>query len=103
MSLKRVYISGPMTGVDDFNRPAFRAAAERLQAAGYAPICPADIVGADNWEWSDWMREALRWMLMADAVALLPGWRESRGAMVEFALCAELDIPCEPIECFFEG
>jgi hypothetical protein len=39
---KRLYLAGPMTGIEDFNYPAFNAMAERLRAAGYEVKNPAD-------------------------------------------------------------
>ena len=39
----RVYISGPMTGVPDLNRPAFDAAEKRLTAQGHFVINPAEL------------------------------------------------------------
>ena len=32
---KRVYVAGPMTGIENFNYPAFNAAADALRAQGY--------------------------------------------------------------------
>ena len=33
--MKRIYIAGPMTGLPDFNYPAFNAAAARMRALGF--------------------------------------------------------------------
>jgi hypothetical protein len=41
--MKKVYISGPMTGLPDNNYPAFDARAKELWAAGYMPCNPADL------------------------------------------------------------
>lgn len=41
----KVYISGPMTGLPEFNYPAFFAAAEALEARGYETINPARTEG----------------------------------------------------------
>jgi len=38
----RVYIAGPMSGIPQFNFPAFKAAARALRAIGYDVICPAE-------------------------------------------------------------
>ena len=35
MSKQRVYVAGPMTGLPDFNYPAFNAEAQRLRGLGY--------------------------------------------------------------------
>lgn len=77
-----VYLSGPMSGLPDFNRPAFDREA-RIQAGhGRIVLNPAAIAGHDDWTWQQWMREALKLQLEADVVHLLPGWRKSRGARI---------------------
>lgn len=38
-----VYIAGPMSGIDNYNRPAFFAAARQLGQAGHVPINPATL------------------------------------------------------------
>ena len=42
---QRIYLAGPMTGLPDHNFPAFRAAAEGLQQAGWEVVNPADNFG----------------------------------------------------------
>ena len=41
--MKRIYISGRMTGMPEFNFPAFRKASEFLTLMGYSPVNPVDI------------------------------------------------------------
>lgn len=79
--MKRIYIAGPMTGLPDFNYPAFNAEAGRLRALGYHVENPAENPAQDSWE--AYMRQALRQMLTCDCVAMLPGWTESKGACLE--------------------
>ena len=81
-----IYISGPMTGLPGYNRAAFKAKRSELRKAGATVLNPADIAGSPVWTWSDWMREALKLQLKADAVHMLPGWRKSRGARIEHRL-----------------
>jgi len=38
----RIYIAGPMTGLPEFNYPAFNAAAEYLRSLGHHVENPAD-------------------------------------------------------------
>jgi hypothetical protein len=38
----RVYVAGPMTGIKDFNYPAFNAVAASLREAGYLIENPAE-------------------------------------------------------------
>lgn len=80
----RVYLAGPMTGIKDFNRPAFDDAAKKLRLLGYDIINPARTwlpEGADSWQ--DYMRVTTRQLTQCDAVALLPGWEKSTGAQIE--------------------
>ena len=81
-----VYLSGPMTGLPDFNYPAFNREA-RIQAGhGRIVLNPASTIGLDSWEWADWMRAALKLQMEADVVHMLPGWRKSPGARIEHRL-----------------
>ena len=79
---KKVYIAGPMTGIPEFNRPAFYAAEEYLKGHGAKVMNPAIL--PDGWEHRSYMNIAIPMMMECDAVALLPGWQESAGARVEF-------------------
>lgn len=88
-----LYIAGPMTGHDDYNRPAFHQAAAQLRGAGYHVISPAETPQSTAApEWADWTRASLKRMLDADAVATLPGWQTSRGARLEIHVAAQLGM-----------
>ena len=89
----KVYIAGPMTGLPEFNYPAFNKAAEQLRARGYEVLNPADNKPAmDDPTWLDWMRLALSQLIQADEVVMLPGWDKSRGATVEYDLAHALGL-----------
>ncbi|MFA5027645.1 MAG: DUF4406 domain-containing protein, partial [Candidatus Methylomirabilota bacterium] len=45
----RVYISGPMTGIPEYNRAAFLAAEARLRALGLEPVNPWDFGEVPGW------------------------------------------------------
>jgi len=97
-----VYIAGPMTGLPQFNFPAFDRAAESLAAQGHTVFNPAQMdrdVGFDpaSTEVSkEFLKDALRRDLSAicdaDAVAMLPGWERSGGARVEWTLATHLGL-----------
>lgn len=80
---KRIYISGPMTGIQDFNFPAFHAEADRLRALGYDVVNPAEINPDTTMEWHECMRRDLAELLTCDALALMDGWQKSAGAHLE--------------------
>lgn len=91
MKAIRVYVAGPMSGLPEFNYPAFHAEATRLRALGYHVENPACNPKQANWE--GYMRQALQQMLTCELVAMLPGWESSRGASIERKLAFELGMP----------
>lgn len=89
------YIAGPMSGLPEFNHPAFAAKAAELRAAGVDVINPAEFdaeIGLDQ-PWAVYLRRDL--VLLAercDAVVLLPGWERSKGARLEHHVATELEM-----------
>ena len=81
--MKRIYISGPMTGMPDFNFPAFHAEAARLRGLGYDVVNPAEINVDTNASWHECLRRDLVELLACDTIALLDGWQRSQGAHLE--------------------
>jgi len=81
--MKRIYISGPMSGLPDLNFPAFHSEAARLRALGYSVENPAEINHDNEAGWHDCMRRDLAALLTCDALALLDGWQSSAGAHLE--------------------
>jgi hypothetical protein len=93
---RRAYIAGPMTGLPDFNYPAFHAEAARLRKLGYHVENPAE--KKEQPTWAAYMRQAITYMLTCEIVALLPGWTESRGATLERYIAQQLGLTIIPAE-----
>lgn len=81
--MKRIYISGPMTGMPELNFPAFHAEAARLTALGYDVVNPAELNPDPEMGWHECMRNDLAALLTCDALALMDGWQKSAGAHLE--------------------
>ncbi|QLI49434.1 hypothetical protein vBPaeMUSP18_37 [Pseudomonas phage vB_PaeM_USP_18] len=91
--IRRLYLSGPMSGLPEFNYPAFHAEAGRLRALGYHVENPAENDAPPCGTWQAFMRKAIAQLITCEAVALLPGWTESRGALLERQLAVTLGMP----------
>lgn len=88
-----LYIAGPMTGLPDMNYPAFFHAEATLQERGYQTLNPARNENPDPDDYTEWLRLGFRQVLLADGVALLPGFGMSKGAVMEVVLANVLKIP----------
>lgn len=111
----KVYLGGPMTGIAQFNFPAFDAAAADLRKQGYEVVSPAELDDPETRElalqspdgapgsgsahgqtYGDFLARDVK--LLADdgveAVIVLPGWEHSTGARLEtFIANALLHLP----------
>lgn len=88
---KRVYISGPMTGIEDLNREAFAEAEIRILEQGNIPINPHNFPEQKSYE--DYLLFDLEILATsADAVVLLPGWEKSNGVRRELRFALEFNL-----------
>lgn len=97
-----IYIAGPMTGIPEYNYPAFHAAAARWRDVGWRVFNPAEhtlptaeqeaSLTADEIR-ALYMRKDIAWVMESDAVALLPDWQKSKGARAEIEVASVLNLP----------
>jgi len=112
--MKKIYVAGPMSGIKEFNFPAFHEATKALRANGWEVFNPAErdfevhgtdiSVGNETGSVEEAAKEHgfskrralgddLAWICAnADAIYMLPGWVYSTGAAAEFATATALDI-----------
>lgn len=104
----RCYIAGPIAGITGAQQ-RFTDATATVEALGYEPINPFTVTptphdgdcppgygpGEDGEHTSSacFMRADLRALLDCDAIYMLPGWRESRGATTEHTVAVACGIP----------
>ena len=118
MARKKIYVAGPMSNIPAFNFPAFFRAASQLESLGwevfnpaqadierygvdFSKMCPtgsheeANKAAGTPVTYRDCLRADLNYILdHADAIALLPGWENSKGCKAELALaeCLQLEV-----------
>lgn len=90
----RVYLAGPMAGLENYNRDAFMAAATNLRGDGHEVFNPAEQelsvrIQSGEVARKNAYRECLAVDLdyickQAEAIAFLPGWENSPGSNAEF-------------------
>lgn len=85
MSKKRVYISGPITGVDNYEEN-FKKMATSLTGLGYEVINPAAFNDAlpNTLSYEEYLKFDLSLLNMCDTICLLKGWEKSLGANREY-------------------
>lgn len=96
-SQKRIYLSGPITGIPDRNLPAFNAEAKRFRDLGHFVVNPIEI-NKPGQPWTACLRADIKRLCDCTHLALLPGWQHSKGAQLELHIAHRLDIIIELAE-----
>lgn len=87
----KVYISGPISGLPyEKVEKAFNEAEIRLKEQGYEVVNPLNNGLPTNATWNEHMRADLKLLLDCDAIYLLKGYQNSKGAMIEYDLASIL-------------
>ena len=87
-----IYISGPMSGHENSNFPAFNEAARKFRNLGFPVLNPADFGDDPKHTWQDCLKRDIATMCHADAIVLLDGWDQSKGANLELAVAEGLGL-----------
>ena len=96
---KRVYLCGPMSGLPEFNVPAFDLVANLLEGNGFSVVNPGTLSqNRSDLEWHDYMKWCLAELVRCDAVCLVGDWEdqsfeESEGVRDEVYIATRLGIP----------
>jgi hypothetical protein len=86
----RIYISGPMTGIENNNFDSFYRAECQLKGEGHTVLNPAS--NPLGLEYNHYMDISMAMIRSSEAVYCLPGFNKSKGAMAEVAYAVSLGL-----------
>jgi hypothetical protein len=90
----KIYIAGKITGLvyEDALR-TFAEAEALLKRLGHEPVNPmAKVSEQEGLTWAEYMKQDIPFLLECDAIYLLPNWRDSKGARLEWYIAASLGM-----------
>ncbi|MCI8210714.1 hypothetical protein AUC61_14340 [Pseudomonas sp. S25] len=99
--MHRINLCGPMTGLPEYNFPAFAAEAARLRGLGFDVVNHAEI-NPDGASWEECMRRDVPLLVTCHHVATLPSWDKLQGAQLEVYVADRLGIRDSPAHTITE-
>ena len=101
--MKKIYIAGPYSSPDgyegeDRNTMVAAKVATKYLKDGWAVFCPhtmtRDIARnyLRNFTWEEWLSTDIAWLSVCDAIHMLPGWKFSKGASLEYLVALGLGL-----------
>lgn len=120
MRQKSIYIAGPMSGIAEFNFPAFYAAQRELEAQGWKVFNPAEKdeevkldptatrTGDDRLAIKQGFdfRKAYAWdvlrIIEGHGIYMLKGWEKSPGAFGEWAVAKAMQAKFPDFEIIYQ-
>ena len=98
----KLYIAGPMAGIEQMNYPAFAKATAELRELGFDVLSPHEIddrfphrahYNDPQEEWLWYMIQCIPMVFEVQMLVLLDGWFNSRGAQIERQIAECRNIP----------
>lgn len=94
------YLAGPMTGIENYNYPAFEDACKSLRGYGLRVLSPHEVPWPIDYLtmnqeelWTEMMHRTKELIDAATGIILLPGWPWSRGALNELEMARDRRLP----------
>lgn len=90
---ERVYISGPISGTDDYLE-RFARVEERIKARDWVAVNPAKVNASlpKDTSYACYIDTSLAMLRHCTMIWMMKGWKDSKGALLEYAYARALDI-----------
>lgn len=95
METKKVYIAGPVSGLDyETARANFRRAENAIKEryGALVEVVNPMVVCRKDWSWEQCMRVCVVQLAGCDYIYLLEGWEKSKGARLEKAIAEGIGV-----------
>ena len=87
----KVYISGQITGLDNFAE-LFDQAQIMLESKGYEVVNPCKLPHNHNKTWQSYMKEDIKALCDCEAIYMIDNWAKSSGARLEEHIAFRLKL-----------
>ena len=92
--LRRIYISGPISGHDlEQRRKAFAQIADDLRIQGFEPVNPMENGLPPDSPTRDHMRRDIELLMTCDLIYMMRLWTHSKGCKLEFDVATAIGLP----------
>lgn len=89
----KVYISGPIAGLDIAERKkAFASVSELLSSLGYEPVNPFNNGVSDTAEWREHMLADIKLLTGCEYIYMMSSWYKSKGCKLELDVATSCGI-----------
>lgn len=92
--IKKVYLSGKITGLDLGEAIAnFQSMARHVKSTGHHPVNPMEILAFHiDLTWQDYMKADIKALCDCHEILLHPNWKDSKGAKLEHEIAVNLGL-----------
>lgn len=91
--MKKIYISGKITGLEESEAfKNFEAAEKKLKAEGFEVVNPLKLEHNHNKSLESYMKEDIKALIECEGIYVLENYLESLGAQIELRLAQDLGL-----------
>lgn len=92
--MRKAYISGKISGVENGNKDKFQKAEDILSLLGFKAINPHKVLPEkEEYTWEDYMKADIKALMDCDIIVMMDCYTDSRGAKIEMEIAQHVSIP----------